>query len=58
MEKKLFRKCAILDVVGQKVEKGMFLSNYAEVFQGDDEWNKLPVAVKSGILAMVRVSTE
>jgi len=27
----------------QKVEKEMFLSNYAEVFQGDEEWNSLPV---------------
>lgn len=26
----------------QKVEKDMFLSNYAEVFKGDEEWNSLP----------------
>ncbi|MBT8146941.1 MAG: aconitate hydratase, partial [Gammaproteobacteria bacterium] len=27
----------------QTVKKDMFLSNYAEVFQGDEEWNSLPV---------------
>ena len=26
----------------KKVEKDMFLSNYAEVFQGDEQWNSLP----------------